>query len=166
MKTLNEVLKNMGKVKIIGIIVALVVIIGGVGGFVLSNQKSQAETFTPTPNIMEELAKPESKNGIVVFYSNGSDYSKAGAIEMLKEVKNAKVPVYFVDFDSPQKTEVLSSAISNDAISQDDISKINTATMIISVSTRQNMDIIQYADNVDGKYIPLKDNIKKAFEGN
>lgn len=152
----------MGKTKIIGLLVVLVFVIGGFGGYMFYHQKSQTESFTATENIMDKLKSPDSKDAIVVFFSNGSDYSKAGTKEVLQEAKNSNYPVYYVDVDSPDKASVISLAISNDRLYQEDISKINAATLI--TNSKRHMDIIQYADKVDGKYVPLTDNIKKAFK--
>ncbi|USI64625.1 hypothetical protein LMK05_07190 [Lactococcus petauri] len=156
----------MGKTKIISLLVVLVVVIGGIGGYMFYHQKSQAESFTATENIMDKLQNEKSNKVVFVFYSNGSDYSKAGEKEVLEEAKKVNYPVYYVDVDSQEKGEVLSFLNSLEVLHSEELSSINAATLLSSIHEEENgnLNIIKYADQVDGKYVPLTDNIKKAFK--
>ncbi|MFD2254422.1 hypothetical protein ACFSJM_08730 [Lactococcus formosensis subsp. bovis] len=162
----------MGKTKIISLLVVIVVIIGGFGGYMFSHQKSQTESFTATENVMDKLKKDKSSKAIIVFYSEGSDYSKVGAGDVLKEAKQVNFPVYYINFDSPEKIEILKMLEDNDitsshGLTSDEISKVNTATMV-SIDNREYMNrkvtMNQYADQLNGKYVPLTDNIKQCFD--
>lgn len=170
MKTLNGVVKKIGKTKLIGFIVILVVILGGVGGYLAYGQKTQGPEFTATDR--NKLKNDKSNKGIIVFFSNDSDYSRAGSQEILDKAKKADFPVYYIDFDSPEKMEILSNLKNDDitmsdGLTTDEISKINTATLLLVDNRKQGSNEItpiQYADQVNGKYVPLIDNIKQAFD--
>lgn len=162
MKALNGIVKKIGKTKLIGLIVILVVIIGGVGGYMAYGQKKHSPEFTATENIVDKLKQEKSKKVILVFFSKGSDYSQAGSSTVLEEANKVDYPVYYVDFDSPERGEVLSLLQASDEITGDMV--INTASLLIHRSTARNAEIIQYADQVNGKYVPLTENIKNSFE--
>lgn len=166
MKTSNGMLKKMGKTKIIGLIIVATVMIIGSCGFIVYHQKSQTEYFTATENIMDKLQNEKSNKVVFVFYSNGSDYSKAGVKEVSEEAKKVNYPVYYVDVDSQEKGEVLSFLNSLEVLHSDELSSINAATLLSSIHEEENgnLNIVKYADKVDGKYIPLIDNIKNSFK--
>ncbi|WP_407350354.1 hypothetical protein VNN41_09935 [Lactococcus garvieae] len=187
MKRVEKIMAN----KLMVLVIVLVVAVAFMGGLLL-NRPSQgkgyagkvtetkqtvnlddAPSFTPTK--MEDM-KDEKKTGraIIVFYSNNSDYSKAGAKEILDQAKQAEFPVFYVDFDSPDKMRIIESLQDNNkgmqhnkGLSTEQVSQINTATLVMT-DNREYMDRkvipMQYADQVNGEYVSLTDNIKQAFD--
>lgn len=153
----------------------LVIIVGIVMSFVLFNIRSKTENkdFTPTSRIESVFDTTVTDQFAVVFYKKGCPYCEAAKSTVLKLAPQAKYPVYYIDTQSDIGQKLIP------------ITKIKYASTIVIFNFKQenrlpisqvlfsknydaskevNVKRWSYADKVDGKKVPLVNNIKNAFE--
>ncbi|MEY8538296.1 glutaredoxin family protein [Lactococcus muris] len=111
-----------------------------------------------TPNVLQKLNESEKTNQkvILVFFKEGCPYCEAAKTEIEEAKKQADFPVFYVNTESKQGQQLKKRYGLQYASSLVIIQKQNNY-----ISTEA---VISYADKNDrGQYIPLTENIKKAF---
>lgn len=114
--------------------------------------QNRPKDLRATSNLIQKLNDNGEQKEALVFFKDGCPYCRAGKSKIESEAQKAKFPVYYVDTQSDIGKLLVKSF------------KVKYASTITVVEKGKYKNIA-YADKINGKIIPLSDNIKKVFEG-
>lgn len=148
-------IKNKNKKSIIQVVfciccICIILFVSVTGLFFAKAKFHNSAEFVETPNLIQHLEASGTRKEILVFYQEDCPYCEAGVTEIKAARKKTKFPVYYVNTQS-QTGKIL--------VKNFNIKYASTLTVIQSGKYRN----VAYADKINGKYVPLKENIHKVF---
>lgn len=142
----------------LGLVLAAVML-GGTGGIIYYvNTQNGPKDLVETPNVMQRLNESENKNQkiILVFFKDGCPYCEAAKTEIEKSKIQANFPVLYVNTESREGQQLKRKY------------KLQYASSLVIIQKQKNTVttevVVAYGDKIRGQYVPLTENIQKAFE--
>ncbi|MDG4973420.1 glutaredoxin family protein [Lactococcus lactis] len=141
----------------LGLVLAAVML-GGTGGIIhYVKTQNGSKDLVETPNVMQRLNESEKKTQkiILVFFKDGCPYCEAAKTEIEEAKIQANFPVLYVNTESRGGQQLKQKY------------KLQYASSLVIIQKQKNTvttEVVAYGDKIRGQYVPLTENIQKAFE--
>ncbi|WP_242326997.1 thioredoxin family protein [Lactococcus lactis] len=155
-------IKNKKKIfqrMFLGFVLASILLLGIMGRVIYHDKFQNApKNLVETPNILQKLneSEKESQKVILVFFKENCPYCEVAKTEIEEAKKQADFPVFYVNTESKNGQQLKKRY------------ELKYASSLVIIQKQNNYisteAVVAYADKNDrGQYIPLTENIKKAF---